>query len=156
LSESITEVAVQLGASGTFVKANPTGPVNPRTNRKLFTTWATNPRTITGVVNNALQMTARVSAGQDAKATATVTVTVDRTPPLLSLTTPENMEQAVTNGKATFSLGGTASDPDNLSPVVAVEWVLDQGTQYTLATPKAPGDWSSWTASVQVSPAGHI
>jgi hypothetical protein len=157
LSASITDVAVQLGVSKPFVKANPTGPVNPGTSRKLFTTWATDARSIfpSSVVNNALQITARVSAGPDAQATATVTVTVDRTPPILNLSTQENIEQTVTNGKATFQLAGTASDPDNLSPVVAVEWVLkDRGTQYTLATPKAPGDWSKWTASVQVSSAG--
>jgi hypothetical protein len=34
---------------------------------------------------------------------------------------------------------------------VAVEWALDQGGQFTLATPRAPGDWSSWTAAVQVA-----
>src|SRR5439155_24738925 len=49
---------------------------------------------------------------------------------------------------------GAASDPDDLSPVAAVEWVLGQGQQFTLATPKAPGDWSAWTAAVKVSPAG--
>jgi hypothetical protein len=147
--ESITNVAVQLGDSGPFVTANPAGPVNPGTNRKLFTTWATNPRTITGVVNNALKITARVSAGPDAQATTTVTVSVDRTPPILNLTTSDEMTQMVVNEKTTFQLAGTASD--SLSPVVAVEWMLDQGQQFTLARPKAGGDWSTWTAAVQVA-----
>ena len=81
-----------------------------------------------------------------------MSVTVDRTPPVLSLTTPDDMTQAVVNGKTTFQLAGTARD--ERSPVVAVEWVLGQGPQFTLAIPRAPGDWSSWTAAVEVSPAG--
>jgi hypothetical protein len=144
-------VAVRFGESGTFVKAMPTGPVSPTTNQKMFTTWTTGPRTITGVVNDVLQITARVSAAGTAMV-ETVTVTVDRTPPVLSLSTPDDMTQAGVNGKTTFQLAGTARD--DRSPVVAVEWVLGQGPQFTLATPKAPGDWSSWTAAVQVSPAG--
>ena len=105
-------------------------------------------------MNDVLEITARVSAGLDrrSEATDTATVTVDRTPPVLSLITPDDMTQAVVNGKTTFQLAGTARD--DRSPVVAVEWVLGQGPQFTLATPKAPGDWSSWTAAVPVSPAG--
>ena len=150
---SITEVAVRLGSSGAFVKARATGPVG-----KVWTRWTTDPLTITGVVNDALQVTARVSAGparvgdQPTVAHDTVTVTVDRTPPVLTLNTPDDMTQAVDNGKTTFQLAGAARD--ERSPVVAVEWVLGQGQQFTLATPKAAGDWSSWTADVEVSPAG--
>jgi hypothetical protein len=150
---SITEVAVRQGASGAFVKGQPTGPVI--SGQKTWSTWATDPLTITGVVNDALQITARVSAGLGAQVTrelATVTVTVDRTSPVLNLTTPDDMTQAVANGKTTFQLAGNARDDH--SPVVAVEWVLGQGQQFTLATPSTPGDWSSWTAAVQVSPAG--
>ena len=79
------------------------------------------------------------------------TVVVDRTPPVVSLNTPDEMTQAVENGKTTFQLAGSARD--DRSPIVAVEWVLGQGQLFTLATPKAPGDWSSWTADVEVSPA---
>jgi hypothetical protein len=156
--EAISEVAVRLGQSGTFVKANPTGPVSAKTHQKTWTTWTTDTLIITGVVNNKLDITARVSAGVGAQAVEvekTVTVTVDRTPPVLSLTTPLDMTQEVVNGLTTFKLAGAASDPENLSPVAAVEWVLGQGQQFTLATPKAPGDWSSWTAAVKVSPAGN-
>jgi Tc toxin complex TcA C-terminal TcB-binding domain len=139
--DRISEVAVQLGASGTFETAKLTG---------AGSRWHTDPLPIVGAVNDILEITARVSTEEGAEATDTVFATVDRTPPVL--TTPDPMTQAVVNGKTTFQLAGTARD--DRSPVVAVEWVLGQGQQFTLATPKAPGDWSSWTAAVQVSPAG--
>ena len=155
-TDAISEVAVQFGSSGTFVKARPTGPVSQKTHQKTWVTWTTDPLTITGVVNDKLEITARISAGVGAKAVQvenTVTVTVDGTPPNLNFTTPVDLTQAVVNGKTTFQLAGTASD--DLSPVVAVEWMLGQGQKFTTAIPRAPGDWSSWTAAVQVSPAGN-
>src|SRR5262245_35035191 len=82
--ESITEVAVRLGSAGSFVKANPTGPVSSATHQKTWTTWTTDERDIVGVVNNKLTITARVSAGVGAQLTrdtALVAVSVDRTPP---------------------------------------------------------------------------
>jgi hypothetical protein len=149
--ESITKVEVQFGSTA-FVKSTPTGPVSSTTHQATWTTWTAGARTIIGVVNNALQITARVTAGSGSLATqstAQLTVTVDRTPPLLNLTSPDEMTQVVVNEKTTFQLAGAASD--SLSPVAAVEWVLDQGQQFTLATPKAAGDWSTWTAAVQVT-----
>src|SRR6266545_1057621 len=82
--DSITEVAVRFGTSGTFETATPTGPVSPKTNQKTWSTWTTNPRTIVGVLNDLLDIMARVSAGiggQAKREFATVTVKVDRTPP---------------------------------------------------------------------------
>src|SRR5215470_5443965 len=148
--EAITKVEVQFG-SGSFVKATPTGPVNPTTHLPMWTTWTTGARTIVGNSGNTLQITARVTAAASGaptvQNTATVTVMVDRTPPVLTLTTPGEMTQVVANGKTTFTVMGTAQDPDNLSPVVAVEWAFDAGGEFTLATPKAPGNWSSWTVA---------
>jgi hypothetical protein len=153
----IHNVVVQFGASGALVEATPTGPVNPETGQQTFARWTTGPRTITGVVNDVLQITARAlnPAGgieEGSGAIKVTTVRVDRTPPVLSLTTPDDMTQAAVNGQATFQLAGAARD--ELSPVAAVEWLLGQGQQFTLAIPKAPGDWSSWTAAVQVPSAG--
>ena len=147
--DSIKEVAVQLGASGPFVKAIPTGPVSNVTHQKTWTTWTTGPRSFPRDTTNKLAITALVSAGTGAQAVDaldSVTVSVDGTPPHLDLTTPNTMTKEVKNGQATFTVQGTAHD--DLSPVVAVEWVLDQGTQVTPATPRAPGDWSSWTADL--------
>ena len=146
---SITQVAVRFGLSGAFVKAHPTGPGG------TWSKWVTDARTISGVVNDTLQITARVSAGagvQKAQDSQAVTVIVDRTPPVLDLITPAEMTQAVVDGKTTFEVTGTAND--ERSPFV-VEWMLGGlGQQFTLATPRAAGDWSSWTAAIQVSPAG--
>ena len=61
--ESIRKVEVRLGASGAFVKGRPTGPVSSTTQQKTWTTWTTDPLTISGVVNDALQIRALVSAG---------------------------------------------------------------------------------------------
>lgn len=150
--DHISEVAVRLGASGEFVVATPTGSTGPVVGgKKTWSTWTTDALPITGVVNDVLQITARVTAGEVEEERNAI-VTVDRTPPVLDLTTPDDMTQAVVNGKTTFQVAGTARD--ERSPVVAVEWVLDQGQQFTLATPKSLGDWSSWTAAVPVSPAG--
>lgn len=52
--ELISEVAVQFGPSGTFVSADPTGPISSKTHQKTFSTWTTSPLTITGVVNDKL------------------------------------------------------------------------------------------------------
>jgi hypothetical protein len=153
--DSITEVAVQLGPSGAFVKANPTGPVSNATHQNTWSTWTTGPRTFSHDTTNKLAITARVSAGVGAQTTqvrGSVIVNVDGTPPHLDLTTPNTMANEVKNGQATFTVKGTAHD--DLSPVVAVEWTLDQGTQATPATPNAPGDWSFWTADVKVSAVG--
>src|SRR5262249_14452882 len=151
--EAITKVEVQFG-SGSFVKATPTGPPNTTTHQPMWTTWTTGARPIVGYSGNTLQITARVTAesgAQTVQDTATGTVTVGRTPPLITLTAPGEMTQIVGTGKTTFTVMGTAPDPDNLSPVVAVEWAFDAGGEFTLAAPRAPGDWSSWTAVVQVA-----
>jgi len=57
--ESIRKVEVRLGASGAFVKGRPTGPVSNTTQQKTWTTWSTDALTITGVVNDAYQITAQ-------------------------------------------------------------------------------------------------
>src|SRR5262245_36204290 len=78
--ESIREVAIRFGASGAFVKGRPTGPVSNTTQQRAWTTWTTDPLTITGVVNDALEITARIFAGPVSKPTEardTVMLTVD-------------------------------------------------------------------------------
>ena len=39
---------------GFFETAKPTGPVSTKTHQKTWTTWTTDPLTITGVVNDKL------------------------------------------------------------------------------------------------------
>src|SRR5262245_37257854 len=113
---AISEVAVRLGPSGAFVKARPTGTGSGA--QQSWTTWITDPLPITGVVNDKLEITARVSASVDnpvvgegeepvrAEAKATSSVTVDRTPPSLSLSTQDGITAPIVNGQATFQLAG--------------------------------------------------
>src|SRR5688572_24943724 len=78
---SISEVEVRFGSGG-FVKATPTGPVSA--GQKLWSTWTTGPRVISGAVNDKMLITVRAStltgAGGGIQSTATLTVGVDRTP----------------------------------------------------------------------------
>jgi Tc toxin complex TcA C-terminal TcB-binding domain len=148
----ISGVSVRLGRFGSFVGAKPTGPTGE--GEEPWSTWTTDPLPIAGVVNDTLLITAMAFALRK-RDTDTATAIVDRTPPVLTLITPDPMSpfmtQAVVDGKTTFRLRGRATD--ERSRVVAVEWALGQG-QPSPATPVAPGDWSSWTIAVEVSPAG--
>jgi Tc toxin complex TcA C-terminal TcB-binding domain len=151
--DSIFEVAVRLGSSGEFLAARPTGPLVQ--GRRRWSTWITDALAITTeVVNHKLEITARVSAGPsdgtvDAQNPVPVLVEMDKTPP--GLRTVEVITQPVENGTANFTLAGT-TEP-NRAPVGSVEWKLGEGP-FALATPKAQGDWSSWTVAVKVSAAG--
>jgi hypothetical protein len=129
--ETISGVGVRIGPSGPFVSAKPTEP------RNTWSTWITDPLTITGVVDHAFVITARVSAGRGAQATQahdTVAVDVDRTPPVLGLTTSPDMTQALVNGKTTFQLAGTTSF--ERSPVVAVEGCSVKGSSSPWRRPR--------------------
>src|SRR5262249_46226400 len=57
------------------------------------------------------------------------------------------------NGQVTIVARGTASDTQ--TGVAKVEWSLDGQTGFTLATPKAANDWSTWSAQVPVTAAGN-
>jgi hypothetical protein len=143
--EAISGVAVRLGTSGPFVQAKPSGPA-----QTPWTSWTTDPLPITGFSGDSLTITARVTAGTFHDEAA-VTVTVDRTPPNLALTTPDEMTQTLQNNVAIFEVQGTASDEK--SAVVAVEWALDQDTQFKPAHatgPNGAADWSKWTTGADV------
>ena len=87
-------------------------------------------------------------------ATQSITIRVgDTTPPSLSIVAPREGETfTLLNGSVTFELRGTASDTQ--TGVASVEWSLAGQSGFQLATPKAPGDWSTWSAQVPVSVAG--
>jgi hypothetical protein len=158
--ELIADVEVQLGPSGVFVSAEPTGPLTTKPpHHKTFATWSSGPLPITGVVNDRLQVTARLTVMEDGQPVeqpnrAVATVNVDGTP-FLELTTPDDIVEARVNNVATFHLAGTARPArEGADPVVAVEWVLGDGQTFTLATPHKPNDFSKWTADVKVPELG--
>jgi hypothetical protein len=89
-------------------------------------------------------------------ATQTTQVRVgDITAPSLSITDPKETVETfpLVNGQVTIVARGTASDTQ--TGVAKVEWSLDGQTGFTLATPKAANDWSTWSAQVLVTAAGN-
>jgi hypothetical protein len=89
-------------------------------------------------------------------ATQTTQVRVgDITAPSLSITDPKETIETfpLVNGQVTIVARGTASDTQ--TGVAKVEWSLDGQTGFTLATPRAANDWSTWTAPVTITAAGN-
>jgi hypothetical protein len=79
---------------------------------------------------------------------------VDVTPPALSITTPPEGETFTLDADSvTVEVRGTASDTQ--TDVDQVEWALDGQTQFTPAIPKAPNDWSTWSAPILMTTAGN-
>ncbi|WNQ13868.1 Ig-like domain-containing protein [Paenibacillus aurantius] len=90
------------------------------------------------------------------KATASLTVGVDTSPPKVTIVSPTANQQIA----GTFSQGaiievtGTAQDAGGIS---LVEVSLNQNPVYVRAAEKAPGDWSQWKATFKVTEPGiHI
>ena len=77
----------------------------------------------------------------------TTSATADTTPPAVSITSPVG-GATVTR---TVTVSGTASDNVN---VAAVGVKIDESGAYTLATPVAPGDYSSWNVTLTNVPLG--
>jgi hypothetical protein len=76
--------------------------------------------------------------------------TVDSTAPIVTITSP-TIGTILTIG--TRAITGTASDGTAGSGVSNVQVSIDAGS-YTTATPKATGDWSTWSRSVNIATAG--
>ena len=72
----------------------------------------------------------------------------DTTAPTIAISSPST---GVSLTVGSLELTGTASDNRG---VTLVEVTLDGGT-YQPATPRAPGDWSAWTATVDVPAGSH-
>lgn len=79
-------------------------------------------------------------------------VSSDKTPPTVNITSPSNNGVILGsfNG-ATITVTGTASDP---SGIQKVELILNNSPVSVIAQPKAPGDWSTWTGSLNVTEPG--
>jgi hypothetical protein len=87
-------------------------------------------------------------AGIDAVDAAERRVALDMTPPTVTIASPVT-STSLTVGA--IALAGVSSDVG--TGVRIVELTLDGGT-YVAATPGAVGDWSTWTASVNVTTIG--
>ena len=77
----------------------------------------------------------------------------DRTDPTVTITSPSD---GATNVSQTshIKIRGAASDNIGGSGINVVEVKVDSGA-YVTATPKARGDWSSWTVTMDVKSSGN-
>ena len=80
-----------------------------------------------------------------------VPVPDDATDPSIAITKPTDGASVQVG---TVAVEGTSSDNAGGSGVQTVQVKLDTGA-YATATPRAPGDWSSWTISVNIGTAGQ-
>ena len=76
----------------------------------------------------------------------------DTTPPVVAITSPADNSNAVSN---IVAVTGTSADSGGSGvKEVAVRIRAGTTTPYTLATPSAPNDWSTWSVTVDLSSAG--
>ncbi|MFD1953105.1 Ig-like domain-containing protein [Paenibacillus thailandensis] len=105
-----------------------------------------------GPGNHAILARATDSAGKTSE--TSLTVLVDATPPVIEITSPKadgNVAGTHTKG-AILEVTGTAKDDGN--GIRVVEVTVDNNPVYTRAVEKAPNDWSTWKASVQIEQPG--
>lgn len=148
---SIKSVQVKIGA-GEFKAAQPSSPGN-------FATWSASQKVTS---SGSLTIIARAThSGGVLTKQRSVTVKVrlspkqpgpDTTPPDLSIVTPADDSTVVLGAGGSASVEVTGSADDSESGVSQVQVSLD-GVDVP-ATPKAPNDWSTWTATAIVKDAG--
>ena len=80
------------------------------------------------------------------------TTAVDTTPPSVAITSPANNS---TVGSYTVAVAGTSVDAGSGVKQVAVRIRAGTtATAYTVATPTAPNNWSTWSVSMNLLSAG--
>src|SRR5262249_9687883 len=76
---------------------------------------------------------------------------VDVTGPVLTIVTPfEGDEFPLVGNTVQVEFKGTAIDSQ--TGVSRVEWAPDGQTAFQAAIPKAPNDWSTWSATIAIGP----
>jgi hypothetical protein len=80
----------------------------------------------------------------------------DTAPPSVKITSPA-ADSAVINASSSrqITIQGTASDDTMGSGIRVIEVEVGGNGSYIPATPKAPGDWSFWTSTIDVASAGN-
>lgn len=137
----VKRVEWRFGTSGAFTAATRTG-----------NNWSASI-TLPGLGSHAVQVRA-VDQLNNATVASKTLVARDATPPTLTVDSPpQNAPVNWAEGGAPVTLQGTARDTQ--TGVNRVEWALEGQTQFTLATPRAPGDWSSWSANIVLPDPDH-
>jgi hypothetical protein len=142
-NRTIGDVSVRIG-SGSFQTATRSGG-----------TW-TFTTTLTAPGWTSVTARARTSGGIISDDTISVNVALapppDTVPPAVGITAPPNGGSlSGPSTGVTVTVAGTAADP---SGIQTVDVRVDTGA-YQQATPKAPGDWSTWTRPVTLTIGNH-
>jgi hypothetical protein len=134
--------------SGAYILATPQAPGN-------WSTW-TVTQNITATGSHTLRARVTDNAGNVSWNPGTYTINVgsaggsDITVPTVAVTSPAN-NATVPAGNVLIS--GTSADNVGGSGVLRVEVRVDNGA-YAVATPQAPGNWSTWTVTHTVTAIG--
>jgi hypothetical protein len=86
----------------------------------------------------------------DVSAQASGKTVADTTKPTVTITTPSNLAYGLYGN---IAVKRTASDDTGGSSVKTVAVQVDSGS-FVTATPSAPGNWSTWSITVNISRAG--
>jgi Tc toxin complex TcA C-terminal TcB-binding domain/Bacterial Ig domain len=107
-----------------------------------------------GLGTHTVTFRARDTAGNVSGTRSTTIRVVDDTPPTVTISTPREGEKfAFRNDQIMIEVRGTATDSQ--TGVARVEWSLDNPSTFIQATPRAAGDWSTWSARVPITVAGN-
>jgi hypothetical protein len=100
-----------------------------------------------------LKYFARDAAGNNGNVVTQVYAinTADTTVPSIVITQPAG-DSTVSIASGQITVTGTASDSE--SGIGTVQLRVDEGS-YATATPKAPGDWSTWSVTVSITAGQH-
>jgi hypothetical protein len=147
-----------VGNSG-YTTYSGTSMATPHVSGVAALVWANGMATTNAGVRAALQSAVLDlgTSGRDSnfgyglvRADKAVTVP-DTTAPSIRITSPAGGSNVFAG---TVTVQGTSSDNAGGSGVKVVQVKLDSGS-YATATPRVPGDWSTWTISINIGAAGQ-
>ena len=144
----VRRVELRVDNNGVYANATPQAPGN-------WSTW-TITRNITAIGPHTLRARVTDNAGNVSWNAGTHTINIgsapqDTTIPIVSITSPAN-NATVPAGDVLIS--GTAADNAGGSGVRLVELRVDNNGVYANATPQAPGNWSTWTITRNITAIG--
>jgi hypothetical protein len=134
-------VEVKVG-TGNFVAATPSSTAG-------WSSWLS--RVSIPAVTGSYQITAKATDNAGNQASYMITIFTDNIPPSVTIASPaaSSIVPAVT-----LKVSGTASD--NRGGGINIVAVKSGAGPYVTATPKAAGDWSTWTTPVSISTPGTL
>ena len=141
----LKSVAVRIDGSGVYQPAT-------LTPQGSSFTW-THTRTLATGGSHTITARATDNQGNLSWSTITVNTALDNTSPAIAISSPVDRQRITgpTTGAA-IKFDGTASDGQS---GVMNAWIRMDSGAYTAVTPKAPGDFSTWTQTITVTASGN-